>query len=113
MAARCDCSRGEHSGGMAAQIFADGAPPGQALHELELRLGHVHVVPARLRHRRAHQVRAPDLVAGSRQVRAHDHRSPLLLLVPVGFLSLICTVVSTPLFRFFQNSKILQDFPLY
>ena len=89
MAARRDRPRSEHPGGMAAQVVADGNPPGQAVDGVELRLRHVHVVPARLRHRRGHQVRAPDLVAGGRQVRPHDHR--YICMVSTGVLaSLLC-----------------------
>jgi hypothetical protein len=84
MAARRDRPRSEHPGSMAAQVVADGDPLGQALDGVEPRLRHVHVVPARLRHRRGHQVRAPDLVPGGRQVRPHDHRYRSTTLVAIA-----------------------------
>jgi hypothetical protein len=46
-------------------ILAAWPAKAQVVDGVELGLGHVHVVPERLRHRGDRQIRAPDLVAGS------------------------------------------------
>jgi hypothetical protein len=56
-------------------------------------------VPARLRHRRGHQVRAPDLVAGGRQVRPHDHRYSSSYRFPFPSEFSVCNVIILILYR--------------